>query len=241
MQILSVKTAEITKETAESTLLTGMVILTIIAQDEELRKAHTIYITGGEPFKFSNPNAIAKYLKTKYHNIRTVRVYTGAVELAQWLKCNSHWFNVAGELNWIDGVTVSLKNKYDVTCFMTDIVDDERIELLDSNMLYVFGDLAPKDLGNFIVKPRVWMEDFIPDKKSIFRRIQMCKFIEVQVVVRDREYVNTTEALLNADDICMVTPYNGGTLIALRSVGTTIELEDRYEDIRYKLFTDEVH
>lgn len=72
----------------------------------------------------------------------------------------------------------------------------------------------------------------------------MGKFIEVQVVVRDGEYVKTTEALLNADDICMCTPYNGGTLIALRSLGNTvdpIELEDRYEDIRYKLFTDEVH
>lgn len=139
--------------------------------DEELRKAHTIYITGGEPFAFSNPNNIAKHLKIQYPNIKTVRVYTGAVELALWLKCNSKWYNLTGELNWIDGVTVSLKHKNDVTCFTADIVDDERIERLSSNMLYVFGDLAPKDLGNFIVKPRVWMEDFIPDKKSIFRRI----------------------------------------------------------------------
>lgn len=72
----------------------------------------------------------------------------------------------------------------------------------------------------------------------------MCKFIEVQVIVRDGEYVKTTETLLNADDICMCTPYNGGTMIALRSVGNTvdpIELEDRYEDVRYKLFKEDVH
>lgn len=74
----------------------------------------------------------------------------------------------------------------------------------------------------------------------------MAKFIEVQVVVRHGEVAKTQEALLNTDDICICTPYNGGTTIALRSVGNTvdsieIELEDRYEDIRYKLFTDEVH
>lgn len=138
--------------------------------DEELRKAHTIYITGGEPFKFSNPNTIARYLKTKYPNIKTVRVYTGASELSGWLLLTRRYFGV-GELNWIDGVTVSLKDKNDVVCFTTIIVDNDRIERLPSNMLYVFGDLAPEKLGNFIVRPRVWMEDFIPDKKSIFRRI----------------------------------------------------------------------
>lgn len=72
----------------------------------------------------------------------------------------------------------------------------------------------------------------------------MGKFIEVQVVVRDGEYRKTQEALLNADDICMCTQYASGTVVALRSTGNTVaplELEDRYEDIRYKLFTDEVH
>lgn len=140
--------------------------------DEELRKAHTIYITGGEPFKFSNPNAIAGYLKVNYPNIKTVRVYTGAVALGWWLRKNNYnGFNKAAELDWIDGVTISLKDQFDVTAFDMSIVTDERIDRLSSNMLYVFGDLAPENLGNFIVKPRVWMEDFIPDKKSIFRRI----------------------------------------------------------------------
>ena len=72
----------------------------------------------------------------------------------------------------------------------------------------------------------------------------MGKFIEVQVIVRRDEYVSTHEALLNTDDISMATPYNGGTMIALRSVSNTVdpvELEDRYDDIRYKLFKDDVH
>lgn len=72
----------------------------------------------------------------------------------------------------------------------------------------------------------------------------MGKFIEVQVVIRVGEYVKTQEVLLNTDDICMCTPYNSGTAVTLRSMDNTtkpLELEDRYEDIRYKLFTDEVH
>ena len=70
----------------------------------------------------------------------------------------------------------------------------------------------------------------------------MAKFIEVRVIVRDGETKIIQEALLNADDISMCTPYNEGTLIALRSVGNTIEpleLEDIYEDIRHKLFKED--
>lgn len=136
--------------------------------DEELLKAHTIYITGGEPFIFSNPNSIARYLKKHYPNIKTIRVYTGAKELAEWLEFDWNPFN---NLIFFDGVTVSLKNQRDVTDFEYYIVNNEQISRLPSNMLYVFGDLAPRKLGNFIVKPRVWMEDFIPDNKSVFRRI----------------------------------------------------------------------
>lgn len=136
--------------------------------DEELLKAHTIYITGGEPFTFSNPNNIARYLKSRYPNIKTVRVYTGATELAFWLDFD---FDPYNDFICFDGVTVSLKDQKDVRYFENHIVDNEQISRLSSNMLYVFGDLAPRKLGNFIVKPRVWMEDFIPDDKSVFRRI----------------------------------------------------------------------
>lgn len=140
--------------------------------DEELRKAHTIYLTGGEPFAFANPNAIARHLKYRYSNIKAIRVYTGARELSDWLIDHDEWALASVRtLDDIDGVTVSLKNPSDVVCFDRVIRCDSRILEMSSNMLYVFGDLAPRELGNFIVKPRVWMEDFIPDKKSIFRRI----------------------------------------------------------------------
>lgn len=136
--------------------------------DKELLKAHTIYITGGEPFTFSNPNSISRYLKNRYPNIKTVRVYTGAKELADWLGFD---FKPSNNQIFFDGVTVSLKNQRDVDDFEDYIVNNEQISRLSSNMLYVFGDLTPRNLGNFIVKPRVWMEDFVPDNKSVFRRI----------------------------------------------------------------------
>ena len=150
-----------------------------LVTDEELRKAHTIYITGGEPFAYSNPNNIAAYLKNHYPNIKTVRVYTGATELAVWLEIDWNptngfiFFDTVSLKDFIyfDGVTVSLKNQRDVSDFEKYIADNEQISRLSSNMLYVFGDLMPRNLGNFIVKPRVWMEDFIPDNKSVFRRI----------------------------------------------------------------------
>lgn len=72
----------------------------------------------------------------------------------------------------------------------------------------------------------------------------MGKFIEIQVVIRHGEFVKTHNSLINTDDISMCTPYNGGTWITLRSTGNNakpLELEDRYEDVKYKLFTDEVH
>ena len=78
--------------------------------------------------------------------------------------------------------------------------------------------------------------------RDLVKEVKMGKFIEVQVVVRDgNKYLQTHDAILNTEDICMCTPYASGTLIALRSTGNTVEpleLEDRYEDIRYKLFTD---
>lgn len=53
--------------------------------NEELCLAENIFLTGGEPFTFSQPAEIADYLKYKYKNIKKVIVYTNAYELYYYL------------------------------------------------------------------------------------------------------------------------------------------------------------
>ena len=49
--------------------------------NEELCRAENIFLTGGEPFTFSQPAEIADCLKRKYKNIKKVIVDTNAYEL----------------------------------------------------------------------------------------------------------------------------------------------------------------
>ena len=44
-----------------------------VVTEEELQEAHTIYLTGGEPFAYAYPTTLARRLKSKYPNIKTVR------------------------------------------------------------------------------------------------------------------------------------------------------------------------
>lgn len=133
--------------------------------EEELNKAEIICLTGGEPFEYSQPNEIAKYLKQRYKNIKNVYVYTNAVEFAQYLQQKN------GKIENIDGVNVSIKNVTDSIAFDKHIVSNPDVLKLKSNLLYVFGCLRPEMTGNFILKYRVWQTDFIPADDSIFRKI----------------------------------------------------------------------
>lgn len=72
---------------------------------EEFEKSELVCLTGGEPFKYSNPDEIAHYLKDKF-NIKKIIVYTNAYEFVQYLTKGNC-------LNYIDGVTVSIKNQKD--------------------------------------------------------------------------------------------------------------------------------
>ena len=135
------------------------------ATEEELDNAENIFITGGEPFLFSNPNQIAFKLKNEHENIKNVYVYTNAYELSNYLRGKRY-----EDLCFIDGVTVSIKNKLDLKVFPA-IAGNEYIQNLSSNWLYVFDDLEPEDHGNFIMIKRDWQEDFKPDPNSIFRKL----------------------------------------------------------------------
>ncbi len=147
---------------------------------EELAACHTVYITGGEPFLFSNPVEIAVFLKSKYHNIKTIRVYTNASAVAKYID----WYDgeYINKFESIDGLSVSIKNKEDWKSFPT-IVADTDVQKMESNYLYLFNGFkcpTPDDSllmmmcrhkMNFKVIEREWQEDFVPEPTSIFRRI----------------------------------------------------------------------
>ena len=132
--------------------------------DEELKNANTLCITGGEPFKFSNPNEIARYYRIKYPNIKNVYVYTNAIELVKYILREKH-------LEYIDGVSVSIKNKVDAFAFKSYIAIDKRITKLPSNRLYVFNNLFDEEVDGFTVIQREWQKEFVPANDSIFRKV----------------------------------------------------------------------
>lgn len=131
--------------------------------DEELKNAHTLCLTGGEPFLFCDPCAITHYYKRKYPNIKNVYVYTNATEFASWLGRNC--------IYGIDGVNVSIKTKEDATMFDMVIANNDSVMELSSNLLYVFNNLYDKEPKGFTVIKRDWQEDFEPAYDSIFRRV----------------------------------------------------------------------
>lgn len=136
-----------------------------VVTDEELRRCETLCLTGGEPFKFTNPCEIAKYYKNRYKNIKNVYVYTNAIELANWL-----WFH--SRVNYIDGLSVSIKSRDDKYIFEEEIITNCSVTTLSSNRLYVFDNLIDDvEINNFTIIKREWQEDFIPADDSIFRRL----------------------------------------------------------------------
>ena len=132
---------------------------------EEIDQMKHIYITGGEPFSFSNPCAIASMLKLRHGNIESVIVYTNALELAFYI-------SFGGKINWIDGVTVSIKDEADEFAFKNNIVQNEDILKLPSNRLYVFPGFEDVECPpQFTKMKREWQKKFIPAPNCIFRRL----------------------------------------------------------------------
>ena len=134
---------------------------------EELKEATTIFLTGGEPFAYSDPTLIAKGLKCTYSNIEKVYVYTNALELATWI--------LSGRtLDSIDGLTISVKSCRDMMA-MGYINKNEEIRMMgvkNNVRVYIFeGYEAVITLGTFNRKKREWQKDFIPYPDSIFRRL----------------------------------------------------------------------
>lgn len=131
--------------------------------DDELKDAHTLCITGGEPFMFSNPSAFALYFKKFYPNIKRMYVYSNAYELSLYLLNR-------GTLEGIDGINASIKSKSDQNAF-NYVKNHPDILRMKHNRLYVFGNQFPEDAKNFKVFNREWQKEFVPADDSIFRLV----------------------------------------------------------------------
>lgn len=136
--------------------------------DKELRSVEDVYITGGEPFLYSNPSRIAYRLKMDYWNIGKVIVYTNAHELFRCLKI----YGANNLLAHIDGLTISVKAPIDQVCFERFLSRDDAVTSLKSNRLYVFpkyeNTVCP---ASFTKIKREWQENFKPAPNCIFRRL----------------------------------------------------------------------
>lgn len=133
--------------------------------NEELDQMKHVYITGGEPFAYSNPCEIASLLKIRHKNIESVVVYTNALELAYYLIYE-------GKIYAINGVTVSIKNDADEFAFRNTIVNYPEILRLPSNRLYVFPGYEDVECPPQFTKiKREWQRKFTPAPNCIFRKL----------------------------------------------------------------------
>lgn len=136
-----------------------------VVTDEELREAHTIYLTGGEPFAYAHPTILARQIKRKYPNIKTVRVYTNAFELMNYLAQGN-------DLDDIDGLTISIKDNRDRWCFEKVLIKATMVLQLKSNWVYVFKGFEDIECPEGFTKVvREWQKDFVAAPDSIFRKV----------------------------------------------------------------------
>ena len=142
---------------------------------EELKYADTICFTGGEPFLLENIDDFAGAVKLQYPNITNIYVYTCGDSLLRWMTTDIITYM---GMQYIDGVSISPKNKYDAECVNKLFSDFLKHDLkgLKSNRVYVFPevkeylDTSLIDLPNTEVIDRTWQEDF-KAASGIFRRL----------------------------------------------------------------------
>ena len=139
-----------------------------VVTDEEFKNCETLFLTGGEPFEFCNPNALAKHYKEYYPNIKDVIVYGNAIEFFNYLKCG-------GELNYIDGISLSIKSVSDLRIWNELIyfmVYEQRFYGVNKNRLYCFIDGDVSVTEKFPLVRREWVDykDWKPNPDSIFRK-----------------------------------------------------------------------
>lgn len=143
-----------------------------VVTDEELRKAEWLFLTGGEPFEFTNPSAIATHYKAKYPNIKYVIVYGNAADFYKYLTKNK------GDTFGIDSVSLSVKDPRDevawgMICNMIFDVDwVSQFYNLRHNITYNFTKKILDSFSDWPVVERTWVDykEWKPNPDSIFRR-----------------------------------------------------------------------
>ncbi len=167
--------------------------------EEELSECETVCLTGGEPFAYTQPYAIAHHLKNKYPNIKKVYVYTNAFEMLCHLNTSSpESYDNYELISSIDGYNISLKSYDDVIAFrelagippvtgLPRFLKKSTISYLNKvhlsrskeslhNRFYIQTNVGAEEVAaalelGFDVIERPWQKEFVPCNDSIFRRI----------------------------------------------------------------------
>ncbi len=156
---------------------------------EELKAAHTVMLTGGDPFYVDGIIDICSHLRHDYPNIKQLYIYTSG----RWMFLNEEVMAHYGQLfTYVDGINFSPKTKCDYAAilkmltnrdfasefitharsnriilmpndFMTREEQEKYIESLHLKGLAVFG-------AKFKVEYREWQEEFQPNG-GVWRRL----------------------------------------------------------------------
>lgn len=143
-------------------------------RDEELKECNTLFLTGGDPFKYAQPGKIARHYKSQYNNIRKVYAYTRASSLTDnLLNLN----NIDGlYIRCLDGVSISIVDDNDLNDY-NDYIANNYIfrNLFTSNRLYVYDENIKLRINkvpdNTKIVDRIWQKNFKPHQYSIFRKV----------------------------------------------------------------------
>ena len=155
---------------------------------EELKAAHTVMLTGGDPFHVTGITDICSHLRHDYHNIKQLYIYTSGSCMLLNEEVMVHYYQL---LTYVDGINFSPKGECDYAAikkmltnrdfapefsthtrsnriilmpndFMTREEQDKFIESLHLKGLAFFG-------TKFEVEYREWQEEFKPNG-GVWRR-----------------------------------------------------------------------
>ena len=162
-----------------------------VATVEELKAAHTVMLTGGDPFHVTGIIDICSHLRHDYPNIKQLYIYTSG----SWMLLNEevmvHYYQL---LTYVDGINFSPKGEWDYAAikkmltnrdfapefstrtrsnriilmpndFMTREEQEKFIESLHLKGLAFYG-------AKFEVEYREWQEEFKPNG-GVWRRLSV--------------------------------------------------------------------